>query len=148
MHSLLAQENKDPVRAAADVRDIMHRVQKEVRDEKTREMALVVTGSTLAYALNDEHKMDFLEIACACKVVVCCRTTPLQKAAVVRLVKVTPKERKIKEHDGERDRERERERERERRREGELRSLPFVDAMPRVFSFPFSLLFLVPKRTT
>lgn len=30
---------------------------------------------------------DFLEIACMCKTVICCRVTPLQKAQVVELVK-------------------------------------------------------------
>ena len=50
--------------------------------------ALIVTGSTLAYILGtEENKQQFLQIACACKVVVCCRTTPLQKASVVGLVK-------------------------------------------------------------
>lgn len=30
---------------------------------------------------------EFLETACACRAVICCRVTPLQKALVVELVK-------------------------------------------------------------
>lgn len=32
-------------------------------------------------------EQEFLETACACKAVICCRVTPLQKALVVELVK-------------------------------------------------------------
>lgn len=32
-------------------------------------------------------EVEFLETACACKAVICCRVTPLQKAQVVELVK-------------------------------------------------------------
>lgn len=32
-------------------------------------------------------ELEFLETACACKAVICCRVTPLQKAQVVELVK-------------------------------------------------------------
>lgn len=40
-----------------------------------------------AHALESDVKNDFLELACMCKTVVCCRVTPLQKAQVVELVK-------------------------------------------------------------
>lgn len=32
-------------------------------------------------------EQEFLDTACACKAVICCRVTPLQKALVVELVK-------------------------------------------------------------
>lgn len=32
-------------------------------------------------------EQEFLETACACKAVICCRVTPLQKALVVELIK-------------------------------------------------------------
>lgn len=32
-------------------------------------------------------EQEFLETACACKAVICCRVTPLQKALVIELVK-------------------------------------------------------------
>jgi magnesium-transporting ATPase (P-type) len=49
---------------------------------------LIVTGSALTVLLADsEHRAALLALACACRAVICCRTTPLQKASVVALVK-------------------------------------------------------------
>ncbi|CAJ0926321.1 unnamed protein product, partial [Ranitomeya imitator] len=53
----------------------------------TGEYALVINGHSLAYALEADMEKEFLEIACMCKTVICCRVTPLQKAQVVELVK-------------------------------------------------------------
>ncbi|XP_073424573.1 probable phospholipid-transporting ATPase IM isoform X1 [Dendrobates tinctorius] len=53
----------------------------------TGEYALVVNGHSLAHALEADMEKEFLEIACMCKTVICCRVTPLQKAQVVELVK-------------------------------------------------------------
>jgi phospholipid-transporting ATPase len=50
-------------------------------------MALIIDGRTLDHALADDIKLKFLELACMCKAVVCCRVSPLQKALVVKLVK-------------------------------------------------------------
>ncbi|NWR25959.1 AT8B2 ATPase, partial [Emberiza fucata] len=43
--------------------------------------------SLQAHALEADMEVEFLETACACKAVICCRVTPLQKAQVVELVK-------------------------------------------------------------
>ncbi|XP_014116374.1 PREDICTED: phospholipid-transporting ATPase ID isoform X4 [Pseudopodoces humilis] len=51
------------------------------------EYALVINGHSLAHALEADMEVEFLETACACKAVICCRVTPLQKAQVVELVK-------------------------------------------------------------
>ncbi|KAN0043355.1 hypothetical protein ACTA71_011007 [Dictyostelium dimigraforme] len=51
--------------------------------------ALVVEGSCLNFALEGELKTVFLELAANCKSVICCRTTPLQKAQVVKMVRDT-----------------------------------------------------------
>ncbi|NWW32479.1 AT8B2 ATPase, partial [Panurus biarmicus] len=51
------------------------------------EYALVINGHSLAHALEADMEVEFLETACACKAVICCRVTPLQKAQVVDLVK-------------------------------------------------------------
>ncbi|TTD18128.1 Phospholipid-transporting ATPase ID [Bagarius yarrelli] len=51
------------------------------------EFALVISGHSLAHALESDMEQEFLETACACKAVICCRVTPLQKALVVELVK-------------------------------------------------------------
>ncbi|XP_056901692.1 phospholipid-transporting ATPase ID isoform X2 [Takifugu flavidus] len=41
----------------------------------------------LAHALEGDMEMEFVSTACACKAVICCRVTPLQKAQVVELIK-------------------------------------------------------------
>ncbi|XP_060234538.1 phospholipid-transporting ATPase FetA isoform X4 [Meriones unguiculatus] len=48
---------------------------------------LVISGYSLAYALEGSMELELLRTACMCKGVVCCRMTPLQKAQVVNLVK-------------------------------------------------------------
>ncbi|XP_078262268.1 putative phospholipid-transporting ATPase IM [Rhinoraja longicauda] len=48
---------------------------------------LVINGVTLAHALEEDMALEFLQTACLCKTVICCRVTPLQKAQVVELVK-------------------------------------------------------------
>ncbi|KAI9009433.1 hypothetical protein BC832DRAFT_608554 [Gaertneriomyces semiglobifer] len=50
-------------------------------------LALVIDGRTLDFALEDDIKLDFLELATLCRSVVCCRVSPLQKALVVKLVR-------------------------------------------------------------
>nr|KAJ3420256.1 hypothetical protein HK105_005907 [Polyrhizophydium stewartii] len=50
-------------------------------------LVLVIDGKTLTYALEDDIKYIFLELAMMCKAVVCCRVSPLQKALVVKLVR-------------------------------------------------------------
>ncbi|KYQ93719.1 transmembrane protein [Tieghemostelium lacteum] len=56
----------------------------------SNEYGLVVDGHTLSFALQD-HKDKFLRLGRACKSVICCRVTPLQKALVVRVVKEAEK---------------------------------------------------------
>lgn len=51
------------------------------------ELALVVEGRSLAHVLEPPLAASFLRLAAACKAVVCCRVSPLQKALVVELVK-------------------------------------------------------------
>jgi magnesium-transporting ATPase (P-type) len=49
--------------------------------------ALVIDGPALKYALSEHIKSTFLQLACECDAVICCRVSPLQKAKVVELVK-------------------------------------------------------------
>ncbi|KVH97516.1 Cation-transporting P-type ATPase [Cynara cardunculus var. scolymus] len=49
--------------------------------------ALIIDGKSLVYALNDDTKNAFLELAVGCASVICCRSSPKQKALVTRLVK-------------------------------------------------------------
>jgi len=53
--------------------------------------ALVINGQSLVYALSPKCELEFLELACMCKAVICCRVTPGQKKAVVDLVKTRKK---------------------------------------------------------
>lgn len=48
--------------------------------------ALIVDGKTLKYALTCDVRRDFLDICISCKVVICCRVSPMQKAEIVDLV--------------------------------------------------------------
>ncbi|XP_020559605.1 phospholipid-transporting ATPase ID isoform X2 [Oryzias latipes] len=51
------------------------------------EYALVINGHSLAHALEPQLEIVFLDLACLCKTVICCRVTPMQKAQVVELVR-------------------------------------------------------------
>ncbi|XP_064637664.1 probable phospholipid-transporting ATPase IA isoform X4 [Lineus longissimus] len=55
--------------------------------KKENEVALIIDGHTLKYALACDCRHDFLDIALSCKAVICCRVSPLQKAELVELVK-------------------------------------------------------------
>ncbi|KAL5723493.1 P-type phospholipid transporter [Ranunculus cassubicifolius] len=49
--------------------------------------ALIIDGKSLAYALEEDVKNTFLGLAVSCASVICCRSSPKQKALVTRLVK-------------------------------------------------------------
>ncbi|CAN8293821.1 unnamed protein product [Cochlearia groenlandica] len=49
--------------------------------------ALIIDGKSLTYALEDDYKKNFLDLATGCSSVICCRSSPKQKALVTRLVK-------------------------------------------------------------
>ncbi|XP_050224454.1 phospholipid-transporting ATPase 10-like [Mercurialis annua] len=49
--------------------------------------ALIIDGKSLTYALDDDIKNVFLELAVGCASVICCRSSPKQKALVTKLVK-------------------------------------------------------------
>ncbi|XP_058434049.1 phospholipid-transporting ATPase FetA-like [Marmota monax] len=48
---------------------------------------LIISGYSLAYALEGNLELELLRTASMCKGVICCRMTPFQKAQVVELVK-------------------------------------------------------------
>ncbi|XP_074026035.1 ATPase phospholipid transporting 8A1 isoform X3 [Leptinotarsa decemlineata] len=54
--------------------------------EKQNDIALIIDGKTLKYALSCELRTDFLKLCVSCKVVICCRVSPMQKAEVVEYV--------------------------------------------------------------
>ncbi|KAL0956262.1 hypothetical protein HGRIS_002416 [Hohenbuehelia grisea] len=55
------------------------------------DLALIIDGKSLEFALQKEMSKIFLELAIMCKAVICCRVSPLQKALVVKLVKKNQK---------------------------------------------------------
>ncbi|EFO91789.1 hypothetical protein CRE_15219, partial [Caenorhabditis remanei] len=59
----------------------------EMAEQDSGGVALVINGDSLAFALGPRLERTFLEVACMCNAVICCRVTPLQKAQVVDLVK-------------------------------------------------------------
>lgn len=59
----------------------------EDREDSSPASVLVVDGTTLEWALQEERKGDFLELSCSCRAVICCRSTPLQKSQVVRFIR-------------------------------------------------------------
>ncbi|KAK8465883.1 hypothetical protein PHAVU_009G201600 [Phaseolus vulgaris] len=57
-------------------------------DENSEALALIIDGKSLTYALEDDVKDLFLALAVGCASVICCRSSPKQKALVTRLVKI------------------------------------------------------------
>ncbi|KAF5322350.1 hypothetical protein D9619_001712 [Psilocybe cf. subviscida] len=55
------------------------------------DLALIIDGKSLGFALQKDMNKIFLELAIMCKAVICCRVSPLQKALVVKLVKKNQK---------------------------------------------------------
>jgi len=45
-------------------------------------LALIIDGNSLTYALEDDAKDTFLDLAIGCASVICCRSSPKQKALV------------------------------------------------------------------
>lgn len=54
-------------------------------------LALIIDGHSLGFALEPDLSDKLLEIAVKCKAVICCRVSPLQKALVVKMVKLKKK---------------------------------------------------------
>uniref|UniRef100_A0A2C9VH13 Phospholipid-transporting ATPase n=1 Tax=Manihot esculenta TaxID=3983 RepID=A0A2C9VH13_MANES len=50
-------------------------------------LALVIDGNSLVYILEKELESELFDLATSCKVVLCCRVAPLQKAGIVDLIK-------------------------------------------------------------
>ncbi|XP_054648594.1 phospholipid-transporting ATPase VB isoform X2 [Dunckerocampus dactyliophorus] len=55
--------------------------------DTTPDISLVIDGGTLAIALSPDLQGRFVELAKRCRSVLCCRVTPLQKSAVVKIIR-------------------------------------------------------------
>ncbi|KAM9320687.1 phospholipid-transporting ATPase VA [Gastrophryne carolinensis] len=53
----------------------------------SKHLGLVIDGKTLAFALDVTQADKFISLARQCRSVLCCRSTPLQKSMVVKLVR-------------------------------------------------------------
>ncbi|KAI4339460.1 hypothetical protein MLD38_024403 [Melastoma candidum] len=58
------------------------------KENPEEEFALIVDGKSLTYALGADMKDMFLKLALGCSSVICCRSSPKQKALVTRMVKL------------------------------------------------------------
>ncbi|XP_057971063.1 phospholipid-transporting ATPase 1-like isoform X2 [Malania oleifera] len=50
-------------------------------------LALIIDGNSLVYILEKDLESELFDLAISCRVVLCCRVAPLQKAGIVDLVK-------------------------------------------------------------
>lgn len=55
-------------------------------NESSEALALIIDGKSLTYALEDDVKDIFLELAISCASVICCRSSPKQKALVSLII--------------------------------------------------------------
>ncbi|XP_010940030.1 putative phospholipid-transporting ATPase 9 [Elaeis guineensis] len=81
--------NKDAI-AKASKESVVHQInegRKLISSSNTESFALIIDGKSLTYALEDDVKDMFLQLAIGCGSVICCRSSPKQKALVTRLVK-------------------------------------------------------------
>ncbi|EON88769.1 hypothetical protein PLESHI_08879, partial [Plesiomonas shigelloides 302-73] len=53
--------------------------------ETSEAFALIIDGKSLAYALDDDVKGTFLEVAIGCASVICCRSSPKTESAGKRM---------------------------------------------------------------
>ncbi|KAL4790404.1 hypothetical protein BDV19DRAFT_372322 [Aspergillus venezuelensis] len=77
--------NEDNAEATRD--NLTKKLQALQSQTEPEQMALVIDGRSLTFALEKDMEKLFLDLAVQCKAVVCCRVSPLQKALVVKLVK-------------------------------------------------------------
>ncbi|KAK4272108.1 hypothetical protein QN277_020705 [Acacia crassicarpa] len=61
---------------------------KESSKEHSTEFGLIIDGKSLDYSLNPNVEKSFFHLAINCASVICCRSSPKQKARVTRLVKL------------------------------------------------------------
>ncbi|KAJ7978815.1 Phospholipid-transporting ATPase [Quillaja saponaria] len=84
---------EDKTGAAVAIKEsVLHQIREgkallAMSNENSEALALIIDGKSLSHALADDGKDLFLELAIGCASVICCRSSPKQKALVTRLVK-------------------------------------------------------------
>ncbi|KAF5351676.1 hypothetical protein D9756_007514 [Leucocoprinus leucothites] len=80
---------------AQDAQEFLEKRLSAIKNQRNagdvEDLALIIDGKSLTFALEKELSKTFLELAIMCKAVICCRVSPLQKALVVKLVKKNQK---------------------------------------------------------
>uniref|UniRef100_A0A8C5M2D1 Phospholipid-transporting ATPase n=1 Tax=Leptobrachium leishanense TaxID=445787 RepID=A0A8C5M2D1_9ANUR len=72
-----------------DCAEQLRQLARRIQDDHIIQHGLVVDGASLSLALR-EHEKLFMDVCKSCTAVLCCRMAPLQKAKVVRLLKISP----------------------------------------------------------
>lgn len=90
MNGLNSQQNNNQLNNIKNNQNLLD------NDQPTSGFAIVINGHSLVHALQPNMEVLFLDVACNCNSVICCRVTPLQKALVVDLVRNSFKNFKLK----------------------------------------------------
>ncbi|XP_022739406.1 probable phospholipid-transporting ATPase 8 isoform X3 [Durio zibethinus] len=69
------------------VKGQIHEGKSQVASEHSTEFGLIIDGKSLTFALDKNLVNCFMDLATRCATVICCRSSPKQKAIVTRLVK-------------------------------------------------------------
>ncbi|OMO59155.1 Cation-transporting P-type ATPase [Corchorus capsularis] len=65
----------------------IHEGKTQVVQGRSKEFGLIIDGKSLTFALDKDLVNSFMDLAMACATVICCRSSPKQKAIVTGLVK-------------------------------------------------------------
>ncbi|WOL06845.1 phospholipid-transporting ATPase 1 [Canna indica] len=63
-------------------------------------LALIIDGNSLVYILEKDLEQELFDLATSCRVVICCRVAPLQKAGIVDMIKNRTKDMTLAIGDG------------------------------------------------
>ncbi|XP_031381202.1 probable phospholipid-transporting ATPase 8 isoform X2 [Punica granatum] len=90
IEALEKQGDRDALAKASleSVRKQIHEGKSLSAKEKTGSFGLIIDGRSLNFALKKDLEDSFLDLAVKCASVICCRSSPKQKALVTRMVKV------------------------------------------------------------
>ncbi|XP_053311144.1 phospholipid-transporting ATPase VA [Spea bombifrons] len=86
VESKISSDSKEKAAGNANISSVQSNPQLSSRS-KLSNLGLVIDGKTLAFALDTTQADTFLSLARQCRSVLCCRSTPLQKSMVVKLVR-------------------------------------------------------------
>ncbi|XVF60291.1 hypothetical protein PTKIN_Ptkin08bG0033600 [Pterospermum kingtungense] len=89
IEALEKQGNKEAIAKASldSVEKQIYEGNSRVNGEDSTRLALIIDGKSLTFALDKSLANRFMDLARSCATVICCRSSPKQKAIVTRLVK-------------------------------------------------------------